>query len=806
LRLSAVSVEGYRSLRQRLSLNLDDQITVVLGANDHGKTNLLHAMRHLNPDVGYDAERDLNWDYGSRGTEFPSIHFTLKLNEEERGLLGEERVRRHLLEKAANFRAQLRAEAEAADAERLAAQGAFEGAQSTSSGDASEGEAVVDGAKAASGDLAKARDQAITLAEQAHRRAALAHAEELRLMAQIKGEPTPDLSELAQKAQEEAASAAKAATRAKSKAQAAASRGDADAKGVEAASATALEDATRLAEESQALGAAADAAVLAENGELSFAPDGAFPRVADPGVQDVARTIVLSRIGVSGKLELADPLPLYADMTMRFVLERLPRVELFQTQEAIPDAATPETINDAQNDFMRGIFWYAGLGPAEWPGIFTQSDATSKRLDDASEALNETLKATWSQGGDLDFQLRHNHGEIDLLIRDPAVKVRKVRASRRSSGFTHFFALQTMLYARQRARTASSYLWLFDEPGVYLHPGGQHDLLQVLETLAESDQLVYATHSIFMINKNYPTRHRLLIKDGGGTRIDQKPYSGRWRNAIDALGMSLPGSFLFASKVLLVEGDSDPIYLNADVRKLIELGDLDVDLNPFAAISTGEAQNAAALIRLMQESTPVPTIALLFDGDKGGANRAKGLAKLVESLKLQTKSLDNETVLEDHLLSPELYCESVVEYAEALGAAKDVADKIRASFAARSTTEKPVDLAKWARTEAWALTGLDEDPSPVGLARHYLDLIADASADVIQGDKAARQRSLALAKWIADNLGLRSQTVQERRILLEETAALGEVPSAPAKIAAPPSGATRKKRRPTSRPKESRAG
>ena len=35
--------------------------TVVLGANDHGKTNLLNAIRTLNDDCGFTSE-DENWD------------------------------------------------------------------------------------------------------------------------------------------------------------------------------------------------------------------------------------------------------------------------------------------------------------------------------------------------------------------------------------------------------------------------------------------------------------------------------------------------------------------------------------------------------------------------------------------------------------------------------------------------------------------------------------------------------------------------------------------------------------------------
>ena len=103
-----------------------------------------------------------------------------------------------------------------------------------------------------------------------------------------------------------------------------------------------------------------------------------------------------------------------------------------------------------------------------------------------------------------------------------------------------------VLYARQKKHPANSYIYLFDEPGVLLHPQGQRDLLQVFEQLADDNQIVYATHSLFLLNQNFPERHRLIFKDGEGTKVDQKPYRQNWKWATDALGVyfNIKHSFL----------------------------------------------------------------------------------------------------------------------------------------------------------------------------------------------------------------------------------------------------------------------
>ena len=75
MRLSRVEIEGYRSIKEKISLFCDSRITVLLGPNDHGKTNLLEALLHLNPEHSFDQEHDLNWDNDTRASELPHLTF-----------------------------------------------------------------------------------------------------------------------------------------------------------------------------------------------------------------------------------------------------------------------------------------------------------------------------------------------------------------------------------------------------------------------------------------------------------------------------------------------------------------------------------------------------------------------------------------------------------------------------------------------------------------------------------------------------------------------------------------------------------
>lgn len=797
MRLEQVTIAGYRSIREPFKLDLDSRVTVVLGANDHGKTNLLNVFLHLNEDHPFDQENDLNLDYEGRDEEFPAISYRFRVADEEREELLRCETARVRLEAIAAFREQLDGQAkeaakaaEAAERDQAKAAAALaelkgedEEGEEAASEETSADVAALARAEGVVEEKTSAAEAAREAADLASARARLARAQELKIIAEADGIEDFDLVAAADTTQAEAGKAARNADRLRGQAdeaQAAATEtvsthgeGTEEAKKAQRTATTAeqqakaaKQQADRLRSRAADLRSAAEAAGLAESGELAFAKEARPPSPSLPNLTDIPESVVFGRVGVAGELELTEPKEL-GEEALAYLRERLPRVELFEPQERLPDSATPETISDPGNDFMRGIFRYAGLEPDEWEGIFAQTDATRKRVAGANEQLNQTLRDSWSQGKELRFELDHREGEIDLLIDDPAVKQTYVRASRRSSGFTHFFALKTMLYAREQASGASSFIWLFDDPGIYLHPEGQHDLLQVLETLAQANQLVYSTHSIFLINKNFPTRHRLLKKTRKGTVIDQKPYTSQWRSAIEALGLSFPGTFLFASKVLLVEGDSDPILLNADLQKLIEIGELTVDINPLSIISTGDSKHADALIRILLDSAVKPEIALLFDGDKGGLDRRKSLKALVETKKLPWHQLTKGTSAEDHVLAPELFREATIRYLEGSpDAPENIREQLEASYAEQVGTGTPKGIAKWARGEGKRVLGEDDEPSAVGIAREYAALLADTKAEDLP-TASVRKRATELANKIADMVKLTPQTVEQEQIVEE---------------------------------------
>ena len=629
MRLTRVEIEGYRSIGRKVDIRVERDVTILIGANDHGKTNILSAIEHLNPDKQFAPDTDLNWDRVNQSEEFPCLTFHLQLEESDRAAI-----------------------------------------------------------------------------------------------AALSTPPEP------------------------------------------ASSAPPEAPAGTTAAPSQAPAVHVTPAPEGPNQPS----DGAEDQPASEAnhlplqVHEIPEVLIVQRKGITGATQyVAGDVPL--SLLEAFAKENLPRVEIIRPQEKIPDAVTVEDLAEKSHEFMRGILYYAGIDPDEASELFTQDDVSMKQLKEASVTLNDTLKADWIQGADLRYELSHESAAKQILLRieDPAVGSRLVRASRRSSGFTHFFTLKTVLYARQKDYVANAYIFLFDEPGIYLHPSGQHDLLRVLDAIGKHNQVIYSTHSLFMLNRTFPARHRLIVKNGEGTRIDGKPFVGRWGPAIEELGFSLAGTILFAQHVLLAEGDADPVLIQALFQKLVEWGRANADLNAFSVISTGSSKNTDALIRILREGSNAPSLLVVVDGDEGGSERLRVLKPFLAAHDVKSFQLQGGTTIEDHLPSAGgAYVDAVARYVagvvETLGKGKPTRGEIQerlckaAETKGYSENKVTAGIANWVIEKARAIAELRSNPSKLGIAREYVESLTAATADSYK--KTQLKRGLELLRTVQSELSI----------------------------------------------------
>ncbi len=205
-------------------------------------------------------------------------------------------------------------------------------------------------------------------------------------------------------------------------------------------------------------------------------------------------------------------------------------------------------------------------------------------------------------------------------------------------------------------------LLLIDEPAIHLHPRAQKDIVKMIEKITDTYQIVYSTHSPFLINKNFPQRIRLLVKDREkGTEILNKPYSvskvSFWEPLKSAIGLNLGDMLSLGECNLIVEGISDSILIVGISKKFADLNLPFLDLEEISVVPAMGATRIEPLARLASIEG-LNTISLL-DNDSEGK---KIFAKLSEDKQLKLISVEKfkkgAITIED-LLPEKIYVECV---------------------------------------------------------------------------------------------------------------------------------------------------
>src|SRR6266568_4119263 len=234
------------------------------------------------------------------------------------------------------------------------------------------------------------------------------------------------------------------------------------------------------------------------------------------------------------------------------IMKLLPKVVLFKAESLrqLPD--TVDLSGLEENEVMQGVFKLAGIWEHRNRLLLGNTRANEDDLREASKTLAAQIRRNWTQGHDLKFYLAYAGDRIRLTVKDRAKTVTAL--AERSEGFTSYFAMRMLLVARTDEAKPHGYIFMFDEPGLNLHPKGQVDLQNVFEDLARTNQIIYSTHSVFLINKNHPDRNHLIFKNEEGSNVDSKPFAGGWAKVKEHLGLYLSANFLFSDKILLAEG------------------------------------------------------------------------------------------------------------------------------------------------------------------------------------------------------------------------------------------------------------
>jgi predicted ATPase len=247
-------------------------------------------------------------------------------------------------------------------------------------------------------------------------------------------------------------------------------------------------------------------------------------------------------------------------------------------------------------------------------------------LNSASIDISTRFSNWWSQR-------RHTiryHADGDYFrvwVSDDRRPEVEIELESRSKGFQWFFSFYLVFLVESEEGHKDAIL-LLDEPGMNLHPTAQQELLSFFDNLAAKNQLVYTTHSPFLVDGDHLYRVRPVTEDSTGhSRISAETWPSDRETVFPlqaAAGYAMLRGLFQHKKNILVEGMSDYYYLHAlnqqcRAKGLAALPD-DVYITPCGG--TKMVGNLAALF-LGQEVRPV----ILLDGDDAGRVRRDALLK-----------------------------------------------------------------------------------------------------------------------------------------------------------------------------------
>ena len=246
------------------------------------------------------------------------------------------------------------------------------------------------------------------------------------------------------------------------------------------------------------------------------------------------------------------------------------------------------------------------------------------------------LAKWWSQDQRFRLAIAVRDFDIVFTIRDRTGS--EYSFAERSDGLKYFlsYLVQFLAHVRDRARPE---ILLMDEPDAYLSNQGQQDLLRVLQQFtrptpdAPGGQVVYVTHSPFLIDKNRGDRIRVLDKGSGeeGVRVIRDVGRNHFEPLRTALGGLVGETAFIGNCNLILEGLADQIYLAGMSEILGRHGVANtqrLDLNRITLVPAGSASHVPYMTFLARgRDTNKPAVIVLLDGDSDGDQAVKNLKR-----------------------------------------------------------------------------------------------------------------------------------------------------------------------------------
>lgn len=327
------------------------------------------------------------------------------------------------------------------------------------------------------------------------------------------------------------------------------------------------------------------------------------------------------------------------DKFCREVIQKLPRVFYFDNflENPIHDSikfddqyfTDPNFHLDEDQLALEGIFLDSEFSIKDF---LSETDENTKNTNISTVNKNVTKKLIhdWKKMhfdkddlemnsvSDMEIALQQNRSDphsIDINIverfKDNEGQTHDVSMplSDRSLGFRWFFNFS--IKKSYGAKDNEKFIYLFDEPGSYLHNGAQKVLMTAMHDLAKNHPVIYSTHSEFLLDPEIININNIKIVQKTDRQISliplaqtsEKKDQGALSSLYNALRMKIPISSTLNQKVILTEGITDFYFWKMLIKNVVILPGFGAGQNEYLiSIAIGTSKKYIAL----------------FDGDDAG--------------------------------------------------------------------------------------------------------------------------------------------------------------------------------------------
>ena len=200
--------------------------------------------------------------------------------------------------------------------------------------------------------------------------------------------------------------------------------------------------------------------------------------------------------------------------------------------------------------------------------------------------VNKYLKAVWKQyDQEINFTLEQD--QICIQFFDPKCDDPSFyNMQERSQGCQTFISFLLTVGAEAKQGVISNTVLLLDEPETHLHPSGVRYMLAELKNAASNGNVVvFATHSVFMIDKDKYERHAIVRKKDELTSIelsrkDRLGFFMQEEVLYGALDVDLTNDFASRQQFnIVLEGDGDAALFRHFYDKVLNQSSRPYQLN-----------------------------------------------------------------------------------------------------------------------------------------------------------------------------------------------------------------------------------